>query len=189
MAKPTKKHWSDYLWIVSATYFTLGFFNIVFAWLGVICFLIPLLMAIFGGGKGYCNNYCRPWSTLPPDWQHPEVVAQESGSTMAFVEVVPKRISRVLHVLFHSNDYPHRECGKRRELAARNHTPALDFRCAMALGLPHSSGALGGTIRFRSLRHHAHLAYRGRYPHGGLPSSHMVRVLPNGQYDSNNLQT
>lgn len=58
MAKPTKKRWSDYLWIVSATYFTLGFFNIVFAWLGVICFLIPLLMAIFGGGKGYCNNYC-----------------------------------------------------------------------------------------------------------------------------------
>ena len=27
----------------------------MFAWLGVICFLIPLLMAIFGGGKGYCN--------------------------------------------------------------------------------------------------------------------------------------
>ena len=52
MAKPTKKRWSDYLWIVSATYFTLGFFNILFAWLGVICFLIPLPMAIFGGGKG-----------------------------------------------------------------------------------------------------------------------------------------
>ena len=48
MAKPTKKRWIDYLWIVSATYFTLGFFNIVFAWLGVICFLIPLLMAPFG---------------------------------------------------------------------------------------------------------------------------------------------
>lgn len=37
----------DYLWLISATYFILGFFNIVFAWLGVICFLIPLLMAIF----------------------------------------------------------------------------------------------------------------------------------------------
>lgn len=46
------------MWLVSATYFTLGFFNIAFAWLGVICFLIPLLMAVFGGGKGYCNNYC-----------------------------------------------------------------------------------------------------------------------------------
>ena len=53
-----KKRWSDYMWHVSATYFTLGFFNIVYAWLGVICFMIPLLMAIFGGGKGYCNNYC-----------------------------------------------------------------------------------------------------------------------------------
>lgn len=58
MAKQKNKKWSDYLWLVSATYFILGFFNIVFAWLGVICFLIPLLMAIFGGGKGYCNNYC-----------------------------------------------------------------------------------------------------------------------------------
>ena len=58
MAKQRNKKWSDYMWLVSATYFTLGFFNIVFAWLGVICFLIPLIMAIFGGGKGYCNNYC-----------------------------------------------------------------------------------------------------------------------------------
>lgn len=53
-----QKRWSDYMWIVSATYFTLGFFNIVFAWLGVICFMIPLLMAVFSGGKGYCNKYC-----------------------------------------------------------------------------------------------------------------------------------
>src|SRR5574344_980572 len=53
-----EKRWSDYLWLASATYFTLGFFNIVFAWLGIICFIIPLLMAIFGGTKGYCNKYC-----------------------------------------------------------------------------------------------------------------------------------
>ena len=58
MARLKKKKWSDYMWLVSATYFTLGFFNIVFAWLGVICFMIPLLMAVFGVGKGYCNNYC-----------------------------------------------------------------------------------------------------------------------------------
>ena len=58
MARQKSKKWSDYLWLVSATYFTLGFFNIVFAWLGVICFMIPLFMAVFGGGKGYCNNYC-----------------------------------------------------------------------------------------------------------------------------------
>ena len=26
-----KKHWYDYLWILSLTYLTLGFFNILFA--------------------------------------------------------------------------------------------------------------------------------------------------------------
>lgn len=33
-----KKHWYDYLWIVSLVYLLLGFFNILFAWLGLLCF-------------------------------------------------------------------------------------------------------------------------------------------------------
>ena len=53
-----KKHWSDYMWIVSTLYLVLGLFNILFAWLGLLCFLIPLLISIFGGGKKYCNKYC-----------------------------------------------------------------------------------------------------------------------------------
>ena len=43
-SKKTKKgdrHWYDYLWIASMTYLILGFFNIMFAWLGLICFLSP----------------------------------------------------------------------------------------------------------------------------------------------------
>ncbi len=53
-----KKKWYDYLWIVSITYLLLGFFNILFAWLGLLCFFIPLLIAAFGGNKAYCNRYC-----------------------------------------------------------------------------------------------------------------------------------
>lgn len=53
-----KKYWYDYLWIVTALYLILGFFNILFAWLGVLCFLIPLLFALLGGNKHYCNHYC-----------------------------------------------------------------------------------------------------------------------------------
>ena len=41
-----KKHWYDYLWIVSLTYLILGFFNILFAWLGLLCFFIPLIISI-----------------------------------------------------------------------------------------------------------------------------------------------
>lgn len=52
------KHWYDFLWIWSIVYFSLGFFNILFAWLGMIDFIVPLLFAIIGGNKGFCNRYC-----------------------------------------------------------------------------------------------------------------------------------
>ena len=57
-AKPKKRRWYDNLWIFSSTYLILGVVNVLFAWLGMICFLTPLLIAIFGGGKTYCNKYC-----------------------------------------------------------------------------------------------------------------------------------
>lgn len=53
-----QKHWYDYLWIASSIYLLLGLFNILFAWLGLICFMVPLIIAVFGGSKTYCNKYC-----------------------------------------------------------------------------------------------------------------------------------
>ena len=53
-----KKHWYDYLWIMSLAYLVLGFFNILFAWAGLLCFFIPMLMSMFKGSKTYCNKYC-----------------------------------------------------------------------------------------------------------------------------------
>lgn len=53
-----KKRWSDYLWIAELTYLVLGLFNILFAWLGMLFFTIPLLVAVVGGSKAYCNRYC-----------------------------------------------------------------------------------------------------------------------------------
>ena len=53
-----KKHWYDYLWIASLLYLLLGFFNILFAWLGLLCFFIPLIISVASGTKGYCNRYC-----------------------------------------------------------------------------------------------------------------------------------
>lgn len=53
-----KTRWYDYLWIWSIVYFSLGFFNILFAWLGMIDFLVPLALAAFGGNKFFCNRLC-----------------------------------------------------------------------------------------------------------------------------------
>ena len=36
----------------------MGFVNILFAWLGLLCFSIPLLISVIRGTKGYCNDYC-----------------------------------------------------------------------------------------------------------------------------------
>ncbi len=53
-----RRHWYDYLWIWSIVYFAMGFFNIIFAWLGMIDFILPLIFAIIGGNKWFCNNMC-----------------------------------------------------------------------------------------------------------------------------------
>ena len=53
-----KKKWYDYLWIFSLTYLVLGFVNILFAWLGMICFIVPLVISIGWGNKTYCNKFC-----------------------------------------------------------------------------------------------------------------------------------
>ena len=53
-----QKRWNDYIWIWTILYFSLGFFNILFAWLGMIDFMVPLFVAILSGSKAFCNRYC-----------------------------------------------------------------------------------------------------------------------------------
>lgn len=60
MKKKNKKKysWRQYLWLYSSVYLVLGAFNILFAWLGLICFTVPLVISLSGGGKAFCNSYC-----------------------------------------------------------------------------------------------------------------------------------
>jgi hypothetical protein len=53
-----KRKWHNYLWIASALYIVLGFVNIFAAWIGLICFFVPIIISLAGGGKAYCNRYC-----------------------------------------------------------------------------------------------------------------------------------
>lgn len=54
----SQKRWYNYLWVLSAAYIVMGFVNILFAWAGLLCFFIPLVIAISTGHKSYCNKYC-----------------------------------------------------------------------------------------------------------------------------------
>ena len=53
-----KKKWYNHLWLGELLYWTLGLCNILFAWLGMIFFVTPLMIAIIAGNKAYCNKYC-----------------------------------------------------------------------------------------------------------------------------------
>lgn len=47
-----QKHWYDYLWIWTILYFALGFFNILFAWLGMIDFCCRWDLRFSAGTSG-----------------------------------------------------------------------------------------------------------------------------------------
>lgn len=56
--KTQSKKIREYLWIVSSLYLFLSLFNLMFAWLGIICFITPLAISLIKGSKAYCNQYC-----------------------------------------------------------------------------------------------------------------------------------
>ncbi len=60
-----KQHWYEYLWLWPIVYFTLGLFNILFAWMGLIDFLLPLFIAVVFGNKAFCNRYCGRGQLFP----------------------------------------------------------------------------------------------------------------------------
>lgn len=188
MARQKSKKWSDYLWLVSATYFTLGFFNIVFAWLGVICFMIPLFMAVFGGGKGYCNNYCgrgqlflQIGNTL--GWSRRKVAPRWLSSKwfrhgfllffmfffiqMIILTVMVAKGAENLHQTIHL---------------------LWTFDVPWHWAYPVEIRTLEGSICLRSLWHHVHFPDSGCASHHLLPSENLVCFLSDGQHDSTHLQ-
>ncbi|MDF2675944.1 MAG: putative rane protein [Bacillota bacterium] len=54
---------NKYLFIITLVYFILGFVNIHFALLGLICMLLPFVLLIKTKKKTYCQGYC-PRSNL-----------------------------------------------------------------------------------------------------------------------------
>lgn len=54
----TKINWMNYLYGITLVFFILGFFNIIFAWLGLACLLIPFILLFKDRKKTWCQGYC-----------------------------------------------------------------------------------------------------------------------------------
>ena len=171
-----KKRWYDYLWIASFVYLILGFFNILFAWLGLLCFFIPLIISVVSGTKGYCNRYCGRGQLFGllggrfglsrkkdiPGWMKSK--AFRYGFLAFFM---------TMFLLMLWNTYL-----------------VFDLPAALALGLPrHPVPPRRGPVRLRLLQRHAHLYRPGADHHGALQTPQLVRLLPHGHHDPAHLQS
>ena len=53
-----KGKWTSKLYILTILFFILGFFNILFGWLGFACMIIPFILLAKDKKKTWCQNYC-----------------------------------------------------------------------------------------------------------------------------------
>jgi len=53
-----KRKWTSRLYIFTILLFVLGLFNIIFAWLGFACMIIPFVLLAKDGEKTWCQSYC-----------------------------------------------------------------------------------------------------------------------------------
>lgn len=49
---------SKYLFIITLVFFSLGFFNIIFGVLGLLCMIIPIVLLLKDRKKTWCQSYC-----------------------------------------------------------------------------------------------------------------------------------
>lgn len=91
-----KKHWYDYLWIVSAVYLILGFVNILFAWLGLLCFFYSF--DYFGNGtrKSILQPLLRQRSAILACRRKVRIIPKKGCATVDEIKMVPLRVTDFL---------------------------------------------------------------------------------------------
>ena len=94
----TKKHWYDYLWIAELIYFSLGFFNILFAWVGLCMFFIPLVLAL-------AEPVLRQGPAVCPVRRQAETFPVSRCAGLASLPFLPLRFPGIFHghVLQHAS--------------------------------------------------------------------------------------
>ena len=58
-----RKIWNKYSYLFTISFFILGIFNIIFAWIGFLCLIMPLVFVVKNKEKTWCKSYC-PRSNL-----------------------------------------------------------------------------------------------------------------------------
>lgn len=52
------KGWLKYIYTITIAFFVLGFLNIIFAWVGFVCMILPFILLSKNKRKTWCQGYC-----------------------------------------------------------------------------------------------------------------------------------
>ena len=183
------KHWYDYLWVYAIIYFALGFFNILFAWLGMIDFLLSLFLAIFGGNKFFCNHLCgrgQLFSKLGTDLK-----CSRCKPTPRWMSSKWFRYGFLLFFLTMFGNMVFQTYLVAAGAASLREAIKLFWTFRVPWGWTYTAGTVADWVAqfsfgFYSLM--ADLSAAGSDRYGTLQASHMVCVLPDGNHDAGYLQ-
>ena len=160
-----KKHWYDYLWIASLTYLVLGFFNILFAWLGLLCFFIPLIISLVKGNKGYCNRYCGRGQLF--GLLGGQFGLSRKRDIPAWMQRIPIWFPDILPGHVPADALEHLAGVLRRKRAETGCDASVDLPGSLALGLPSDRAAAGCCpVCLWLLQRHADLHHSGDCHYG-----------------------
>ena len=53
-----QRKWSNYLFVITLLFFSLGFVNIIFALFGFVCLIVPFILLFKDRKKTWCQQYC-----------------------------------------------------------------------------------------------------------------------------------
>ena len=180
-----KKQWNDYLYIWTILYFTLGFFNILFAWLGMIDFLVPIFIALFGGGKAFCNSYCGRGQLF-----------NQLGTCMKCSRngKAPKFLSskwfRYGFLIFFLSMFGNMLLQTYLVAAGgRNLTESIKLLWMFRVPLDRRNRhGLDRAVQLWFLQHYAHLHHHRPCGYGAVQAQNLVHLLPHGHHDPDDLQ-
>ena len=180
-----RKRWYDYLWIGELIYLCLGLFNILFAWLGMLFFTIPLLVAIFGKSKAYCNRYCGRGQVLSLLGEKgkfsrnvpPPRFLRSKWFRYGFLAFFMIMFGRMLYSTY------------RVFAGVPDGHAGLDLPSALAVGAGGDGQPVGGPVRLRLFRRDAHFHRAGAGYYAPVPAPLLVRLLSHGHHDSGDLRT
>ena len=172
---------SIFLWVFS---------NILFAWLGMIDFLLPVMLAVFGGNKWYCNNLCGRGQLLMK--LGTDLKLSRNRMTPRWMSKKWFRYAFLIFFLAMFGNMIFQTYLVGSGASSLKEAVQLFWSFQVPWGWSYAAGSVPGLhceIQLRILQHYADIDDSGTDRHAAVQTEILVYILPDGNDDTGHLQS